>query len=97
MVKDSLTFSRHGQEVLRQLSKFFLVSIDYIIGENSSDESVLNNELDSYIGENKIPYNIKSNYNMFKRPEFDSLTHDEIDKLAEYAEFLKSKRHKKDN
>ena len=79
---------------LRHLSKFFNVSIDYIIGEVISDDAEVSKTFDTFVSENKILYDVKSDINSIKRPEFEDLSPEEIGKLAEYAEFLKSQRNK---
>jgi len=80
---------------LRQLSKFFNVSIDFIIGEVISDDAEVGKDYDISVSEAKIPYDVKLDNISLKRSEFENLSNEEIDKLAEYAEFLKSQRHKK--
>ena len=78
-------------ESLRKLSRFFLVSIDYILG---SDIAEL--ETDTiFVREAPVAYvtNYKNlDFSMFRRDEFEGLTEDEIDKLAQYAKFIKSQR-----
>ena len=80
---------------LRQLSKFFNVSIDYIIGEIASIDIEVGKDYDISVNETKILYDVKLDETLLKRTEFENLSNEEVDKLAEYAEFLKSKRHKK--
>ena len=69
------------QESLKKLSKFFLVPIDYIL---------YNDMFESY-----IPNNFGSVQASYNRGEFLGLSQDEIEKLAEYAEFLQAQRAKK--
>ena len=80
---------------LRRLSKFFKVSIDYIIGEDTSDDTEVSKDYDIQVSEVKIPYYIKLDNTSLKRSEFENLSNEEIEKLAEYAEFIKSLRQKK--
>ena len=80
---------------LRQLSKFFKVSIDYIIGEATSDDAEIGKDYDTSVSEAKIPYGVKMDSTSLKRSEFEDLSPEEVEKLVEYAEFLKSLRHKK--
>ena len=79
---------------LRRLSKFFKVSIDYIIGEDTSDDTEVSKDYDIQVSEVKIPYYIKLDNTSLKRSEFENLSNEEIEKLAEYAEFIKSLRQK---
>ena len=104
-------------ESLRKLSKFFLVSIDYILGGDMAEWELARNrviytDVDKQlpsggamsIGEGGTTYETnqhETNHKnddsvMFDRKEFAGLTGDEMDKLALYAEFLKSLREKKD-
>ena len=80
---------------LRQLSKFFNVSIDYIIGGELSEQIKIHNSTESTVNEEYTPYSIKTDNLLLHRPEFKDLTPEEIEKLIEYAEFLKSLRRKK--
>ena len=80
---------------LRQLSKFFNVSIDYIVGEAIFYDVEINKDYDISVSETNILYDAKIDNISLKRTEFENLSNEEIEKLAEYAEFLKSQRHKK--
>ena len=80
---------------LRQLSKFFNVTIDYIVGEITSVDFEVGNDYDISVSETKIPYDVKLDETLLKRSEFENLSSEEIEKLAEYAEFIKSQRNKK--
>ena len=137
-------------ESLRKLSRFFLVSIDYILGGNiaewgayrdgalyadASDSlldgnaSVVNEATVVYKGNiadddsaknaptglhpdelsgpsgshikkaastsSAVPIGHRDAQAVFSRSEFEGLTQEEIDKLAEYAEFIKSQRLKR--
>jgi len=82
------------KEALIKLSRFFEVPIDYILG---GDFTKWNFDTDSsmFVAEDKALYNnIKNVPVAFERAEFDDLTQEEIDTLAEYAAFMKSKRGK---
>jgi len=84
---------------LMKLSRFFNVPIDYILDGDFTSWSV---------SEKKVPYqsvdaitpsvspgttdNFRSANAAFNRTEFDGLTQSEIELLAEYAEFIKSRR-----
>ena len=98
-------------ESLRKLSRFFLVPIDFILGGDiaeweefrdnaiyaDADKSILADTV-SEVGEINVSYEAGNHSNTqvaFNRSEFDGLTQDEVDKLAEYAEFLKSQRTKR--
>ena len=62
---------------------------------NQLDKVELNKDFDLSVNEFKIPYDVKLDDSSLNRSEFENLTNEEIEKLAEYAEFLKSKRYKK--
>ena len=69
-------------EALMKLSGFFQVPIDYILG------------VDFMISESKAAYGSLNAQAAFNRIEFEGLTKGEIDILAEYAEFIKSRKKK---
>ena len=69
-------------EALMKLSRFFQVSIDYILGGSF------------IISESKAAYGSLNAQAAFNRIEFEGLTNGEIDVLAEYAEFIKSRKKK---
>ena len=73
-----------GFETVVKLAQYFDVTTDYLLG-NSDDPTPPNNDL-------IIPDILKDAKVAFYRGEFDELTQSEVDKLAEFAEFLKSKR-----
>jgi len=84
---------------LMKLSRFFNVPIDYILDGDFTSWSV---------SEKQVPYqsvdaitptpapNVTNDFRSanvaFNRTEFDGLTQSEIELLAEYAEFIKSRR-----
>jgi len=83
-------------DALMKLSRFFEVPIDHILGgdftrwningEDVSYQGIKTAHLtdcDMTVSEANISYN---------RIEFAGLTHDEIELLAEFAEFIKSRR-----
>ena len=81
-------------DALKQLSSFFHVSIDHILCSDMSDKEKLDKGVDSVVGEAKKIYRDEISNILPSRSEFEGLTIEEIDKLAEYAEFLKSQRNK---
>ena len=81
-------------EALKQLSSFFHVSIDHILCSDIPDGEKLNKGVNSIVREEKKTYRDNSNSTLSARSEFEGLTEEEIDKLAEYAEFIKSQRNK---
>ncbi|MCL2628738.1 MAG: helix-turn-helix domain-containing protein [Oscillospiraceae bacterium] len=89
-------------EALLKLSRFFKVPIDYIlIGDFEKWD--INVELASYTNENTVQIidsNMKVSENNIEyisnnRNEFEGLTKEEIEKLSDYAQFIKSQRNKK--
>jgi len=95
-------------DALMKLSRFFQVPIDYILGGDfvrwdidggkvqyhENDSSRLTDSV-LYISEPKAAYKADDLGNeqvAFNRVEFEGLTLEEIDLLAEYAEFIKSRR-----
>ena len=81
-------------DALKHLSKFFKVPIDYLLGSELSEWSGISDNGDSIVKEDHIFYNNIINSGSTNRNEFTGLTNEEINKLAEYAEFLKSQRNK---
>ena len=87
---------------LRKLAEFFHVSIDHILYVNADDNNSTYSGIQTQqfsnanllVSEPKSDY--KKNNSMSGRKEFDELTSIEVDKLAEYALFLKSQRGKSD-
>jgi len=69
-------------EALMKLSRFFKVPIDHILG----------GDFGMRVSENVPTYNFQNEKTKLDRVEFDDLTHEEIDLLAEYALFIKSRR-----
>jgi len=61
---------------------FFEVSLDYLLGltNNPNPEKLI------------IPDELKNVQVAFHRGEFEELTQDEVDRLAEFAKFLKTQR-----
>ena len=98
-------------EALRKLSSFFVVPIDYILGGDIDQWRVISDRAlyaeatksafanaDSVVGEAEMAYetgDYRSTQADFNRSEFEGLTSEEIDKVAEYAEFIKSRREKR--
>ena len=64
--------------VLLALADFFGVSTDYLLGRTQSELI--------------IPPELEDVEVAFHRGEFEGLSQDEVDKLAEYAKFVKSQR-----
>ena len=107
-------------ESLKKLSKFFHVTIDYILGVDIEEteptkgsalyinaDNPFHSDTSSYVSETKSTYaadivdgdtpnELIISLVAFRRSEFEGLTQDEINRLAEYAEFLKSLRKKKE-
>ena len=81
-------------EALKQLSSFFHVSIDYILCSDISEAKEYEKGINSTVGEEKKTYRDTGNSTLANRSEFEGLTEGEINKLAEYAEFIKSQRNK---
>ena len=98
-------------KALRELSEFFLVPIDYILGgditiwETDRVRRILANTAkpsrtgtDSSANENEVKYRVitqhdhNSSPSDFCRSEFKGLSPDEVDKIAQYAVFIKSQR-----
>ena len=83
---------------LRNLSNIFHVSIDYLIGDDAMSanlylpDNVCNNNTNTILSEPEAMYDINRPKNAFDRSEFIDLKPDEIEKLAEYAKFIKSLR-----
>jgi len=86
-------------DALMQLSRFFKVPIDYILGGDFTSWNVSEKHV-SYQVVNAMEATTAPNTTdvlldaraTFSRPEFDGLTQSEIELLAEYAEFIKSRR-----
>ena len=81
-------------EALKQLSSFFHVSIDYILCSDISEVEEYDKGINSIVGEEKKTYRDTGNSTIANRSEFEGLSDEELDKLAEYAEFIKSQRNK---
>jgi len=80
-----------------KLSRFFQVPIDYILGGDFTRWDTNGGGSGMSVSESKATYTTYGSLNpqtAFNRIEFDGLTHGEIDLLAEYAEFIKSRRKK---
>jgi len=94
-------------EALMKLSRFFKVPIDHILGgdfirwdingnslQYPSVDSVCSTDSDMSVSEACASYGHRNTTTAFDRVEFDGLTQGEIDLLAEYAAFIKSRRKK---
>ena len=93
-------------DALMKLSRFFSVPIDYILGGDFSKwdiDTIRANNSEMYVSEPTVPYNNGRNltninnpfqdvHSAFERVEFENLTQDEMNLLAEYAMFIKSRR-----
>ena len=93
------------REALMKLSRFFKVPIDYILSGDFakwdidvdktldlSDDSSRLGESNLSVSEHMVEYKLQSEQTAFDRIEFKDLTQGEIDLLAEYALFIKSRR-----
>jgi len=94
-------------EALIKLSRFFQVPIDYIlcgdfqkwdtdgVGAIYLDPSTSSDTgFDMSVSESLTEYRLQSAQKAFQRVEFEDLTQGEIDLLAEYAVFIKSRRNR---
>ena len=84
---------------LKNLAGFFCVSVDHILGVDFNEgikQAYLNAENQTFMHVAEQKTNYEAVRFMYNRKEFVDLTKDEIDKLAEYALFLKSQREEKD-
>ncbi|MCL2366532.1 MAG: helix-turn-helix domain-containing protein [Oscillospiraceae bacterium] len=82
-------------ETLIELSRFFNVPIDYILDGDFIRWDLDGKHVDSgmSVSEAKVSYSTNKNTQAaFGRVEFNDLTQGEIDMLAEYAVFIKSRR-----
>jgi len=92
-------------DALIKLSRFFQVPVDYILygdfakWDIDADRSQYPNAESSRItdsalsvSEHLVEYNHGNTKTAFNRVEFEDLTQEEIDSLAEYAVFIKSRR-----
>jgi len=92
-------------EALMNLSRFFKVPIDYILSgdftkwdidadrtQDLYNDSSRHGESDMFVSEHMVEYCVQSGQTAFDRIEFTGLTLEEIDLLAEYALFIKSRR-----
>jgi len=92
-------------EALMKLSRFFQVPIDYILGgdftkwdfygstvqyPNADMQRSVGSELS--VSESETEYGLQNAVSAFNRTEFEGLKQEEVDLLAEYAEFIKSRR-----
>ena len=100
----------HGH--LKELSKFFHVSIDYILGGDTAEwetgkgraynsdagnimlsgSAMSVSDAKAMYDDSPAEYDINNTQLLLNRNEFKGLTRDEIEKLAEYARFLKTLR-----
>ena len=69
-------------EILKKIAKIFNVSLDYLLGmtEMLSPQELI------------IPDELKNVRVAFHRGAFEDLTQDEVDKIAEFARFVKAQR-----
>ena len=97
-------------ESLLTLSKFFRVTIEYLLGGDAKDQEPakedmfykdagkrLSSDEALIVREHENTYETgheHNNFTLFRREEFEGLTRDEIDRLAQYATFMKSLRGK---
>jgi len=92
-------------DALMKLSRFFKVPIDYILGGDfkrwdingdsmlyPSVDYVRSTDSGMSVSEADASYSLRNTTAAFDRVEFDGLTQEEIDLLAEYAAFIKSRR-----
>ena len=79
---------------LKLLSNIFQVPIDYILCSEIPGCNEFDKDTNSIVGEAKRIYGEDSINILISRNEFNGLSVNEIDKLAEYAEFIKSQRSK---
>jgi transcriptional regulator with XRE-family HTH domain len=68
-------------DVLAKIADFFSVTTDYLLGLT-----------DTPTPEIFVPEDLKGVKVAFNRGEFEDLTQDEIDRLAEFAKFIKTQR-----
>jgi len=94
-------------DTLMKLSRFFQVPIDYILGGDFAKwdfdgdrmlfpdtESPRIAGSDLSVSEYMPEYDLRNTQVALNRIDFEDLTHEEIDLLAEYAVFIKSRRKK---
>ena len=79
---------------LKELSRFFHVSIDYILGGDMSEWKENNSSTESLVEEVKPSYKNPNKPKTSLLTDLKSLTHEEIVKIAEYVKFIKSLREK---
>ena len=75
---------------LKILSKFFHVPIDYILGGEISEWIKYRKSIDPAVNEAEVKYESHHKNSMLNHKVFEDLTPEEIDKLIEYAEFIKN-------
>jgi len=68
-------------EKILKIAEHFGVTTDYLIG--------------NYVAPIQVPEALSEVQVAFHRGEFEDLTQDEVDKLAEYAKFIKAQRDEK--
>jgi len=94
-------------EALMKLSRFFQVPIDYILcgdfkkWDTDGSGAIYpypstssGTDYDMSVSDTLIEYRLQSVLKAFQRVEFEDLTQGEIDLLAEYAVFIKSRRNR---
>jgi transcriptional regulator with XRE-family HTH domain len=92
-------------ESLMKLSRFFRVPIDYILGGDFTrwdidGENIKYLDVDTLriadskmsVSENVNTYSLQRTPTSLNRIEFEDLTQEEVDLIAEYAVFIKSRR-----
>jgi hypothetical protein len=90
-----------------KLSRFFRVPLDYILGGDFTrwdidGENIKYSDVDTLrmadskisVSENVNIYSLQNSPTSLKRIEFEDLTQEEVDLIAEYAVFIKSRRKK---
>ena len=75
-----------GNDAVRRIADYFQCSVDYLLGRT---DEVAPSPL-------VIPGDLEGVGIAFHRGEFEDLTQSEVDKLAEFARFIKSQRTEED-
>ena len=94
-------------EALLKLSRFFQVPKDYILDGDFAKRDIDGIRMpypdvetslfvgsDISVSEPEATYGFRNMHKAFDRAEFEGLTQEEVDLLAEYAVFIKSRRNK---
>ena len=69
------------RQSLFTIADYFNVTTDYLLGKSATPDPTLS-----------IPEALKNVRVAFHRGEFEDLSQEEVDKLAEFAQFIKSQR-----